>query len=239
MPRGPPEFTPPRVDAKRPCVPGRRATASSGPQKERWASTSIAPTPASVAVSACARAGVAARVAQAVTSAAPASALAKRDVVADADVGGERGDYGAILLEREIDRAPCLCLVRAFARDGEHEVQRRVATRLLFPACTPHVHLEPAQRHALFLEDQHYVRRGAAGGGDEQQLDRRDGDGAVGVDRDGGATGHCRRELLGFAPAQRDLHGVRRHVSSPAAWSDRRTTGCDETHPCRGTRAAS
>src|SRR6266566_4085386 len=109
-------------------MPGRRATTSSGPQKERWASTSIAPTPASVAVSACARAGVAARAAQTVRTAAPASALApfrqcarrrtrnrprrfgtglaQRDVVADVDVGGERGDHGAILLEREIDPAP-------------------------------------------------------------------------------------------------------------------------------------
>src|SRR5439155_24953772 len=171
MPSAPSSSPAASVSAKRPCVPGRRATASSGPQKERWASTSIAPTPASVAVSACARAGVAARAARAVRTAAPASVLApfrqcerrrtrnrprrfgtglaKRDVVADADVGGERGDHGAILLEREIDRPPCLRFVRAVARDGEHELQRRVATRLLLPAWAPHMPLEPPQPHPL------------------------------------------------------------------------------------------
>src|SRR5213078_2531396 len=122
MPSAPSSSPAASVSAKRPCVPGRRATASSGPQKERWASTSIAPTPASVAVSASARAAIAAT---------PASVLTKRDVVADADVGGERGDHGAILLEREIDRAPRLRLVRSVARNGEDEVQRGEATRLL------------------------------------------------------------------------------------------------------------
>src|SRR5204862_244972 len=99
-----PQLTELRVLGERYCrpAPGRRATPSSGPQKERCAITSIAPTPASVAVSAWARAGVAARAARALRTAAPASALAKRDVVADADVGGERGDHRAILLEREI-----------------------------------------------------------------------------------------------------------------------------------------
>src|SRR5204862_244282 len=67
-------------------------------------------------------AGPAARAARALRTAAPASALAKRDVVADADVGGERGDHRAILLEREIDGAARLRFVRAFPRDGEHEV---------------------------------------------------------------------------------------------------------------------
>src|SRR5204862_986665 len=124
------------VKAKRPWPPERRGTPNSGPQKARCARTTVAPAPISDALTAWARADTATPTASpvaATTVLAPfrhferrrtrdrpphvGMGLAKRDVVGDADVGGEGGDDRAVLLEREIDGAASLGLVHADARD--------------------------------------------------------------------------------------------------------------------------
>src|SRR5207249_4318022 len=136
--------------ANRPSPPGRRARLSSGPQKPRRASTTIAPAPASVTTRAppppppppVRARGCAGPAAAGASAAAPASELAQRDVVGDADIGGEGGYHRAVLLKREIDGAPRLGLVRPLARHGEHHVQRRVAARLHLAARAPHEHVE-------------------------------------------------------------------------------------------------
>src|SRR5439155_629636 len=102
-----------------------------------------------------------------------------------------------------------------------------------------HRHLEATQRDALLLEDQHDVRRGARGRGDQQHLDRRRGDRAVAIHQDGRPTGRAGLEQQPLAPSHGDLATVARHLNSLAALSAPRIIGCDGSHSCRGTRAAS
>src|SRR5258708_33701835 len=101
--------------------------ASSGPHRAWCASTTIAPTLASVALNPCPRPGVAARMPRAARPPAVTSRLAKRDVVTDADVGRERGDHRALPRQRELDGAPRFCVVRTVALARAHDVDRRVA----------------------------------------------------------------------------------------------------------------
>src|SRR5437763_6232559 len=172
IPNAPSSSPPAAVAAKRPCPPGRRAIPTPTPRNDRCASTGAAPTAASVAVSCCPGAP---RTPARARAAAPASVLAKRDVVGDARVGRERRDHGAVLLEREIDGSARLHLVRAVARDGEVEVDRRIAPRLRLAPRPPDGDLELAERDALPLLDQHNVGRRAGRHRVQQQLTGRGG----------------------------------------------------------------
>src|SRR5439155_547876 len=136
------------------------------------ATTAVTPAPASVTVSRWASAGCHPATTP-IRASTQASELAKRDVVGDADIGGERGDHRAILLEREVDRPARLRFVRAVSGDREAEVERGVASRLRLAARSHHGNLKRAQHHALLLENHHYVRGAARGRSDEQQLHRR------------------------------------------------------------------
>src|SRR5207237_7266405 len=106
---------------KRPWPPERRATPNSGPQKARGARTTVAPPPISVALTAWARADTATPTASPVAA---TTVLAKRDVVADVNVGGEGGDDRTVLLEGEIDREVL------FGRRLPRPRQDRKSTRL-------------------------------------------------------------------------------------------------------------
>src|SRR6267154_1460291 len=91
------------------------------------------------------------------------TALAKREVVGDVNVGSERRDDRAILFERKIDRAARLGLVHPDAGEREDEMHCGIASRLLLTTRPPQRDLQGSQGHALLLENQHDIRRGARG----------------------------------------------------------------------------
>src|SRR6266849_6803343 len=99
----------------------------------------------------------------AATPVAATTALAKRDVVGDVDVGSERRDDRAILLERQVDRAARLGLVHPDAGEREDEMQSGIASRLLLTTRPPQRDLQGLQGHTLLLENQHDIRHGARG----------------------------------------------------------------------------
>src|SRR5712664_4510696 len=68
--------------------------------------------------------------------------LGNGDVVTDRDVGRERRDDGAILLEREIDRAAHVYVVGALPAKAEMKCDRGVAARLGLAARAAHGNLE-------------------------------------------------------------------------------------------------
>src|SRR6267378_3485920 len=178
------------------------------------AASRTAPAPTSVAARRCPGAGRTPATPPARASTHP-SELLKRDVVGDADVGGERGHHRAVFLERELDRPTRLRLVRAVPSDGEPEVYRRVASRLRLAAGPIDGDLEGAQRHALLLEDYDHVRRRARGRGEEQQLHGRRGCGAVSIYANRRSARRAAFEVELLAPAHDDLAHVARHGQFP------------------------
>src|SRR5206468_4417569 len=99
----------------------------------RRSSDLAAPAPALSSVTPCGAAAVCAGAAVAATAstASAARVLRDREVVGDADVRGEGRHHRTVLLEREIDGAAGLGLVRPFADDRPDEVDRGEAPRML------------------------------------------------------------------------------------------------------------
>src|SRR6185437_1491080 len=153
---GRPSSVPPAsASATRLSPLGRRARPSSAPANVWWAMTAAGPRLSSVAVSCC---DCEARTDTRNTR------LGNGDVVTDRDVGGERRDDGAILLERQVDGAPHLHVVGPLPADGEMKCNRGVAPRLGLAAGAAHRDLERLELDALLLENDHDVRRGARRG---------------------------------------------------------------------------
>src|SRR3989441_1787780 len=147
-------------------APGRWPRPSSAPVNVRRAIAAEAPRLSSVAVSCCdCNTRTEAR----------NNRLGNGDVVTDRDVGRERRDDGAVLLERQIDRAPDLDVVGSLPADGEMKRNRGVAARLRRAARAAHGDLEGLELDALLLQNDDDIRRRAGCGGEEQQLDRRCG----------------------------------------------------------------
>src|SRR2546426_5313758 len=147
-------------------APGRWPRPSSAPVNVRRAIAAEAPRLSSVAVSCCdCNARTEAR----------NNRLGNGDVVTDRDVGRERRDDGAVLLERQIDRAPDLDVVGSLPADGAMKRNRGVAARLRLAARAAHGDLERLELDALLLQNDDDIRCRAGCGGEEQQLDRRCG----------------------------------------------------------------
>src|SRR5216117_895337 len=185
----------------------RRASPHSAPANVRWAITPAAPRLSSVAVSCCdCNARTDART----------SRLGNGDVVTDRDVGRERRDDRAVLLEREVDRAPDLYVVGPLPPDGEMKRNRGVAAGLGLAARAAHGDVEALELDALLLQNDHDVGRRAGRRGDEQQLDRGCGGLRIAVDENRGTARAVSLELQLPQPAHRHV-GRRRHASCPVA----------------------
>src|SRR5439155_1940808 len=190
---------------------GRCATPSSAPTNVCRAIAAAPPRLSSVAVNSCACAMRGRHVAR------PASAtLRNGDVVTDRDVGRERRNDGAVLREREIDGTPHLHVVGTLAAHGEMQRHGREPPRLRLAARAVHRHVQGLELDPLFLENDHDVRCGARGGGEEQQLDGRRGGRCIAVHENRPTADATAFKLQVAQPAHRYL-GRPRHASCPAA----------------------
>src|SRR5438105_9785211 len=199
---------PPNASATRLSSLGRCARPNSAPTKVRWAITVAAPRLSSVAVSCC---DCNARTDTRNTR------LGNGDVVTDRDVGRERRDDGAVLLEREVDRAPYLRVVGPFPAHGEVECNRGVAAWLGVAAGTAHGDLQGLELDALLLQNDHDIGPCARRGGEKQQLDRRCGHRRIAVHENTRASCTVALELQLAQPTRRHF-GRPRHPSCPVAW---------------------
>src|SRR5216110_1016257 len=199
---------PPSTNAMRLSPLGRWARPNSAPAKVRRAITLVAPRLSSVAVSCCdcnARTGM------------RNNRLGNGDVVTDRNIGRERRDDGAVLLERQIDRAPDLDVVRPLAAHGNMKRDRGVAARLRLAPRAAHGDLERFQFDALLLQDDDDVGRRARCRGEQQQLDRGCSGRRITVHENRWPAGPAAFELQLPQPPHRHFRGLR-HLSCPAAW---------------------
>src|SRR2546422_717358 len=163
--------TMPETDAT--ATPTRRAIPHSTPETVERAATTVAPAPTSSTLNgrpppwATAAGGVTNR--RSASNAAVPGTLEDGDVVGNADVGGEGGDHGAILLEREVDRPARLDVVGAAARHAPAEMDGGIAARLRVAAGAPPRAPPRAPRPPPPLQDQHHGAPRAAGRGQEEE----------------------------------------------------------------------
>src|SRR5260370_38596891 len=139
---------------------GRWARPTSPPVKVRRATTAAAPRLSAVAVSGgdC-RANTGTR----------NNRLGNGDVVTDRDVGRERRDDGAVLLERQVHGAPDFHVVGPVPTDGKLKGDRGVPARLGLAARAAHRDIQALEFHAVLLENDDDVLCSARGGCQEEE----------------------------------------------------------------------